>query len=553
MSCPKQFHFQSMWITHLGFRAVVSRIWNQPAEGGGMRALAFKLKQGLWSWNRDTFGNVFDRIDLEQATTEAENAFDEDPSPVNREFLHKQRADLLQPFKQEEIFWKQKARVKWLKEGDSNTRFFHSVVKNRDRMQRISAIRSGTRELFTTQSAIQEEVASFYFRLDCSGVEPLLQCLPTNLIDADISHLTLPLSSEEVKEAVWKLDLDSAAGSDGFSGAFFRSCWDIVEEDVFMAARDFFSGVPLPRAMRCRGANVAVKLDMMKAFDRLSWPFLDRFGFPVAFTNLVLNNLEATRSLKALSDVLKQYQAGFGQKINYNKSFFVTSKHYYTGRLSTLSHILSMQHCTLPFRYLGVNMFAGSNRVHYYYHLLEQVNSRLHSWQRKLLSPGGRLTLIKHVLAMIPLYTMASVPLPKQIEKALESKFAMFFWGIIDRKPKRHWLAWKKLCLPTEEGGLGVRCLASIQEAFSAKLYFNYLKGGTLWSSFMQERYRGDFSITAASHTWRRMQLVRDLVEENTTSSESVLWMPSIYGNFSFSVYDLVRPTVGRSLPSTAI
>jgi len=34
--------------------------------------------------------------------------------------------------KQEEIFWRQKSRVQWLKEGKRNTRFFHrSTIANR--------------------------------------------------------------------------------------------------------------------------------------------------------------------------------------------------------------------------------------------------------------------------------------------------------------------------------------------------------------------------------------------------------------------------------------
>jgi len=725
LPCPKQFRFQSMWITHSGFMDVVKNNWSLPAIGGGMRALAFKikrLKQALRTWNRDTFGNVFDRIrNLESTVAEAEKCYDECPTPETRTLLHRHHAELLTALKQEEMFWRQKARVKWLKEGDANTRFFHATVKDRHHRQRICAIKNDSGELLTTQTAIQEEAISFYSNLfmaeDCSEMEPLLHCLPSSLEASDNVLLSRPPTREEVKEAVWKLDPDSAAGPDGFSGTFFRQCWEIVQEDVYKAMLDFYAGVPIPRAIasaqivlipknnnpetfadfrpiclctfiskvstriiatrlrkilpklisneqagfvegrsiqdnvllafeliqyidkRCRGSNVVVKLDMMKAFDRVSWPFLravlNKFGFPIAFTNLVMNNLAATRlsilingvscgffqptrgvkqgdplspmlfilisealsrslilkmgtgilspystglncptvthlafaddivifangssnSLKTLVETLKQYQAGSGQSINFTKSFFVTSKHCSGRRAATMSRILGMQRSSLPFRYLGVNLFRGRNRLFYHQRLLENVDEKLQSWHRKLLSPGGRLILIKHVLSTIPLYTMASIMLPSQIVKALESKLARFFWGTNDGKPKRHWAAWRKFCLPREEGGLGVRCLSTVQRTYSAKLYFNFKRGGSLWSDFMHARYPEDSSRHSDSLTWRRMQEVAVFVEENTVQAAGdLVWMPSTYGKFCFSsAYDCLRPKAGSTLSSSCI
>lgn len=76
------------------------------------------------------------------------------------------------------------------------------------------------------------------------------------------------------------------------------------EQSAFLQGRDISHNVLLAQEMvqhldkRVRGHNIMFKLDMMKAFDRVSWDFLQRcllkFGFHPLFVQLIMNNLSAS-------------------------------------------------------------------------------------------------------------------------------------------------------------------------------------------------------------------------------------------------------------------
>lgn len=53
----------------------------------------------------------------------------------------------------------------------------------------------------------------------------------------------------EVWQVIQQLNPDSAPGNDGFTGHFYRACWDTIKTDVYEVVVDFFRGGYLPRTI----------------------------------------------------------------------------------------------------------------------------------------------------------------------------------------------------------------------------------------------------------------------------------------------------------------
>lgn len=74
------------------------------------------------------------QIELEKESSKPFPIFD-----VMRRLKH----DLSRAYYEEEIFWRQRNREEWLREGDINTTYFHNVVKGKKVRSKISLILRG--------------------------------------------------------------------------------------------------------------------------------------------------------------------------------------------------------------------------------------------------------------------------------------------------------------------------------------------------------------------------------------------------------------------------
>lgn len=124
--------FNDSWLHQFPNSSVELLSRGTSAYGYGMYKFSCKLRRlrtALRVWNKNDFGNVFRNARLaEDRVKKLENVFDASQVEADLANLNRAQADLLRSLAEEEDFWRQKARIKWLQEGDSNTKFFHSTV-----------------------------------------------------------------------------------------------------------------------------------------------------------------------------------------------------------------------------------------------------------------------------------------------------------------------------------------------------------------------------------------------------------------------------------------
>ncbi|KAL2526562.1 RNase H domain-containing protein [Abeliophyllum distichum] len=181
------------------------------------------------------------------------------------------------------------------------------------------------------------------------------------------------------------------------------------------------------------------------------------------------------QSIRRVLHCIEHYERASSQLVNRDKSGIILPRRSSINQIHRLEHLTGFRHQHQPFTYLGVSLFTGACKIFLYDDLIQKVRSRISGWASRLLSPRGRITLIRSVLSSLLLYLLQIMKPPKAVLKKLESIFARFLWDSRDHTHRLHWRRWKDLCLPTEEGGLGFMRLQDLVDTFSLKLWLKHI------------------------------------------------------------------------------
>jgi hypothetical protein len=145
-----------------------------------------------------------------------------------------------------------------INEGDANTKFFHLKVNARRRKNYIQRLRSGGGWAVSHQD--KDDVIFEHFSRMMRRPEPRTCDINWQALHApttDLSHLDDPFTEQEIHRAIKEMPADKAPGPDGYTGNFFKVCWDIIKGDI-MAVFESLNNLRCANMNLLNSANIVL-------------------------------------------------------------------------------------------------------------------------------------------------------------------------------------------------------------------------------------------------------------------------------------------------------
>ncbi|XP_073357774.1 uncharacterized protein [Aegilops tauschii subsp. strangulata] len=444
---------------------------------------------------------------------------------------------------------RQRVRLGWLHEGDTNVVIFKIHAAHRTQKNHVASFRVGSR--IVSDEAEMAKAAFEHFSSILGASFARDHSINLDSIDPrhfDLADLEHPFSEDEIWAAVKQLPMGKAPGPDGFTAEFLRACWPIIKADIcatfeklyamngrgfhklneallillpkkpdactladyrpisliHLLAKLFAKVLSLRLAPKMgqlvsanqsafiagcsmhdnfllvqqtarllhnlKASRILLKLDIAKAFDTVSWPFLLQTLRHLGFGH-------RCSELATLHELLRAFGDASGLRTNFLKCSATPircGQEIATAIASTIGCAVT----AFPIVYLGFPLSIRKTPSSALLPLVDKLARKLATWMR-------------HVLSAMPVHILMAIAICPKILKKIMRIIRDFFWhGRRDASSGCCLVNWQRVCRPVEIGGLGVRDL--------------HLTGISLHCRWLW------LKATDPSRPWHHLQLPRD-------------------------------------------
>jgi hypothetical protein len=150
----KIFRFENYWMSHDSFQDIVKKAWDSPIApmnsakriNAKFKILRWNLKN--WAKNLPCLKKLIKKVN---ETIELLDIFEELRPLTLEEWNLKDllKSHIISLLENQRVYWKQRGKIKWVKLGNENTRFFHSKATINYRHNYISMLSTEDSEEIT--------------------------------------------------------------------------------------------------------------------------------------------------------------------------------------------------------------------------------------------------------------------------------------------------------------------------------------------------------------------------------------------------------------------
>ncbi|KAL2904550.1 LINE-1 retrotransposable element ORF2 protein [Bienertia sinuspersici] len=272
------------------------------------------IKQELKELNKIHFSNIhLETEDAHKSLLQIQKELQENPS--NKDLCSKERR-VTDHYKKKlhcyVQFLQQKARIKWLQEGDDNTALFHRSLKAQRLRSNLYTIYNMQGQLQSDPDSVSKAFLDYYEQLIGKSDEGGRQKVVMEVMEVGLrlstaqqDRLIAPFTSADVKNAIFSMDGSKAPGPDGFNAQFYKENWDIVSDLVSKSVFEFFQKGKLLKEINSTFISLIPKVDRPQNVSEFR---------PIACCNVIykcITKMICVRMKEVLPDIIAENQGAF--------------------------------------------------------------------------------------------------------------------------------------------------------------------------------------------------------------------------------------------------
>ncbi|RVX16267.1 putative mitochondrial protein [Vitis vinifera] len=379
-----------------------------------MRKLKF-IKSKLKEWNTRVFGDLRERKKHILTDLGRIDRIEQEGN-LNLELVSERilrRKELEDLLLKEEVQWRQKSRVKWIKEGDCNSKFFHRVATGRRSRKYIKSLISERGETLNNIEVISEEIVNFFGNLYSKPEGCLRKVLHETIFGSQGAFVEGRQILDAVLIANEVVDEKRRSGEEGgFSQkwrSWMRGCLSSSSFAILVngnakgwvkASRGLRQGDPLSPFLFTIVADVLSRLMIRAEETGITEGFLvGRDRTRVSLLQFADDTIFFSKASLDLLQNLKIILLVFGQ----------------------------VSECQSAFVLFRPPLGGNPKTIGFWDLVVERISRRLDGWKKAYLSLGGRITLIQSCLSHIPSYFLSLFKIPVSIASKIEKMQRIFF------------------------------------------------------------------------------------------------------------------------------